>query len=113
MEDVGIFYGHLVHFMVFCYILWTLDIVRGKLVYFSPFCILCYEKSGNPGLALKTELRPPPSYSALDCPLALDAVLERLRERRLAIRDQVEGASGRVQRWLAHHSHLQVLGPML
>jgi hypothetical protein len=36
MEDDGIFYGHSVHFMVFCYISWTLGIVRGNLVYFSP-----------------------------------------------------------------------------
>jgi hypothetical protein len=47
MEDVGIFYGHLVHFMVFCYILWTLGIVRGNLVYFSRLGILYQEKSGN------------------------------------------------------------------
>jgi hypothetical protein len=32
-----IFYGHLVHFTVFCYILWTFDIVRGNLVYFPSF----------------------------------------------------------------------------
>jgi hypothetical protein len=37
MEDVGIFYGHLVHFTVFCYILWTFGIVLGNLIYFSPF----------------------------------------------------------------------------
>jgi hypothetical protein len=48
MEDVGIFYGHLVHFTVFCYILWTFGIVRGNLVYFSRFGILYQEKSGNP-----------------------------------------------------------------
>jgi hypothetical protein len=32
MEDVGIFYEHLAHFMVFCYILWTFGIVRGYMV---------------------------------------------------------------------------------
>jgi hypothetical protein len=32
-----IFYGHLVHFTVFCFILWTFGIVRGNLVYFPPF----------------------------------------------------------------------------
>jgi hypothetical protein len=37
MGDVGIFYGHLVHFTVFCYILWTFGIVRGNLVYVFPF----------------------------------------------------------------------------
>jgi hypothetical protein len=50
MEDVCIFYGHLVHFMVFCYILWTFGIVRGNLVYFSRFVILNQEKSGNPAV---------------------------------------------------------------
>jgi hypothetical protein len=37
MEDVGIIYRHLVHFTVFCYILFTFGIVRGNLVYFFPF----------------------------------------------------------------------------
>jgi hypothetical protein len=37
MEDVGIFYGHLVHFTVFCYILLTFGKVHGNLVYFIPF----------------------------------------------------------------------------
>jgi hypothetical protein len=49
MEDVGIFYGQLVHFTVFCYILWTFGIVRGNLVYFLRFGMLYKEKSGNPG----------------------------------------------------------------
>jgi hypothetical protein len=48
MEDVGICYGHLVHFTVICYILWTFGIVRGNLVYFSRFGIMYREKSGNP-----------------------------------------------------------------
>jgi hypothetical protein len=53
MKDVGIVYGHLVHFTDFCCILWTFGIVRGivgivRLVYFSRFCILYREKSGNP-----------------------------------------------------------------
>jgi hypothetical protein len=48
MEDVGIIYGHLVHFTVFCYISWTFGIIRGNLMYFSRFCILYEEKSGNP-----------------------------------------------------------------
>jgi hypothetical protein len=49
-EDDGIFYGHLVHFTVFCYISWTFGIVRGNLVYISRFGILFQEKSGNPAL---------------------------------------------------------------
>jgi hypothetical protein len=48
MEDVGIFYGHLVHFTVFCFILWTFGVVRDNLVYISHFGILYKEKSGNP-----------------------------------------------------------------
>jgi hypothetical protein len=39
----------LVHFTVFCYILWTFGIVRGNLAYFYRFGILYQEKSGNPG----------------------------------------------------------------
>jgi hypothetical protein len=39
MKDVGIFYGCLVHFTVFSYILWTFGIVHGNLVYFSRFGI--------------------------------------------------------------------------
>jgi hypothetical protein len=50
MEDDGMLYGHLVHFTVFCYILWTFGIVHGNLVYFSRFGILNQEKCGNPGL---------------------------------------------------------------
>jgi hypothetical protein len=50
MKDVGIFYGHLVLFTVFSYILWTFGIVRGNLVYYSRFGILNREKSGNPCL---------------------------------------------------------------
>jgi hypothetical protein len=58
MGEDGIFYGHLVHFAVFCYILWTLFcIVRGNLVYFSRFGILCVEKSGNPGYVFKSLTR--------------------------------------------------------
>jgi hypothetical protein len=49
MEDDGIFYGHFVHFTVFCYILWTFCTVRGNLVHFSRFGIFYQEKSGNPG----------------------------------------------------------------
>jgi hypothetical protein len=47
MEDVGIFYGHLVHFTVFCYISRTFGMALGKWVYFSRFGILYQEISGN------------------------------------------------------------------
>jgi hypothetical protein len=46
-EDVGIFYGHLVHFRSFCYILWTFGIVRGNLVYF-PFVYFVPRKIWQP-----------------------------------------------------------------
>jgi hypothetical protein len=58
MEDVGILYGHLVHFTVFCYILWTIGIVRGNLVYFPRFDIEYKEKSGNPGCGKRVFLLP-------------------------------------------------------
>jgi hypothetical protein len=48
MEDVGIFYGYLVNFMVFCYIVCAFGIVLGNLVYFSLFGTLYHEESGNP-----------------------------------------------------------------
>jgi hypothetical protein len=38
MEDDGIFYGHLVHFTVFCYILWTFGI-------FFPILVFCTKKN--------------------------------------------------------------------
>jgi hypothetical protein len=48
LEDVGIFYGHLVHFTVFCYILWKFGIVPLNLVHFFPFWYFVPKKSGNP-----------------------------------------------------------------
>jgi hypothetical protein len=47
MED-GIFYAHLVQFMVFCYILWTLCIVRGNLVHFFLFWYFVQRKIWQP-----------------------------------------------------------------
>jgi hypothetical protein len=55
MENLGIFYDHLVYFTVIANILWTFGIFCGHLEYFmviwyiSPrFGILYKEKSGNP-----------------------------------------------------------------
>jgi hypothetical protein len=48
MEDAGIFYRHLVHFTVFCYISWTFGIVHGNLVYFSPFWYFVPRKIWQP-----------------------------------------------------------------
>jgi hypothetical protein len=48
MEDVGIFYGHSVHFTVLCYILWTFGVVRGNLVSFSPFWYFAPRKIWQP-----------------------------------------------------------------
>jgi hypothetical protein len=54
MDDVGTFYGHLVFFTVFCYILRTFGIFFGVYLViwyiFSRFGILYEEKSGNPDL---------------------------------------------------------------
>jgi hypothetical protein len=49
MEDVGIFYGHSVHFTVSCFILWIFGIVMVIWHIFPRFGILYQEKSGNPG----------------------------------------------------------------
>jgi hypothetical protein len=48
MEDVGTFYGHLVYFMAIWYVIRTLGIFCGNLVYFPRFGTLYQEKSGNP-----------------------------------------------------------------
>jgi hypothetical protein len=48
MEHVGIFYGRLVHFAVFCYIFWTFGIVRGNLVYILPFWFFVPRKIWQP-----------------------------------------------------------------
>jgi hypothetical protein len=44
MEDVRIFYGHLVHFTIFCCILWTFGIVHGCFVFFH-FLVFCNKKN--------------------------------------------------------------------
>jgi hypothetical protein len=42
MEDVSIVYGHLVHFTVFCYILWTFGIDSSwKFGIFFPVLVFC------------------------------------------------------------------------
>jgi hypothetical protein len=48
MEDDGMFYGHLVHFKVFCYILWAFGVVHGNLVYFLPFWYFVPRKIWQP-----------------------------------------------------------------
>jgi hypothetical protein len=67
MEDAGIFYGHLDHFTVFCYILWTFGIVCGYLVYFPRLGTLYYEKSGNPGDSFTPASRFPFSFKKRSC----------------------------------------------
>jgi hypothetical protein len=52
MEDVGIFYRHLDHFTVFCYILWKFGVVRGNLVSFSPFWYFVPFKIWQPWLTV-------------------------------------------------------------
>jgi hypothetical protein len=46
MEDVGIFYGHLVYFMAILSLKWPFVVFYCHLVYFSRFGK--QEKSGNP-----------------------------------------------------------------
>jgi hypothetical protein len=50
MEDVDIFYGHFVYFMVKGYILLPFGTFCGHLVDFFRFGILYREKSGNPAV---------------------------------------------------------------
>jgi hypothetical protein len=57
MEDVGLFYGHLVCFTAMWYILWPFGIFYGYLVYFSRLGILYQEKSGNPALSVPSALK--------------------------------------------------------
>jgi hypothetical protein len=65
MDDVGIFYGHLVNFLAFWCILWTLCIICGHPGIFPPcFGILYQEKSGNPALECCVRCRT--RFSTLD-----------------------------------------------
>jgi hypothetical protein len=48
MQYDGIFYKHLDHFTVFCYILWTFGIGRGYLVYFFLFWYFVRRKIWQP-----------------------------------------------------------------
>jgi hypothetical protein len=50
LENVGMFYGHLVYFMANWYTYFKSYLVHfvAILVYFNRFGMLCQEKSGNP-----------------------------------------------------------------
>jgi hypothetical protein len=48
MEDVGLFYLHLVHVSAILYILWPLGIVCGNLVCFSQFWYIAARKIWQP-----------------------------------------------------------------
>jgi hypothetical protein len=50
MENLGLFYDHVVYFTAIEHILWPFGIFCGHLVFFPRFGILYQEKSGNPGL---------------------------------------------------------------
>jgi hypothetical protein len=55
MEDVGLFYGHLVFFTPIWYVLWSFGIFYGHLVYthiyiFPRFGMFYQIKSGNPAI---------------------------------------------------------------
>jgi hypothetical protein len=51
MENLVIFFDHLVYYMAIGNILWPFGIFCGNLVYFPRFGILEQEKSGNPALS--------------------------------------------------------------
>jgi hypothetical protein len=49
MENVDIFYDHLVYFVAICFILWQFNIVCfGHLLFYRRFGILYQEKYGSP-----------------------------------------------------------------
>jgi hypothetical protein len=48
MENLGIFYDHLVYFTAIGNILWPFGIFCGRLVYFSPFWYLVPRKIWQP-----------------------------------------------------------------
>jgi hypothetical protein len=48
MEDVGIFYGHLVYFTVIWYTLWPFGIFYGYLVHLFPFWYVAPRKIWQP-----------------------------------------------------------------
>jgi hypothetical protein len=50
MKDVGMFNGHLVYFTAIGYTLWTLGVLCGNLVYFSPFWYVVLRKIWQPWL---------------------------------------------------------------
>jgi hypothetical protein len=52
MENLGIFYDHLVYFTAIGHILWPFVIFCGNLVYFSPFGYFVPKKSGNPAVEI-------------------------------------------------------------
>jgi hypothetical protein len=45
MEDLGLFYGHLVYFTAICYILLQFCIVYGNLVHIFPVLVCCSRKN--------------------------------------------------------------------
>jgi hypothetical protein len=57
MENLGIFYDHLVYFTAIGNILLPFGIFCGNLVKFFPFWYFGQEKSGNPGLYLNSHLQ--------------------------------------------------------
>jgi hypothetical protein len=62
MEDVGIFYGYLVHSTAVWYLLWSYGILYGNYVYFFP---LHQEKSGSPAQETGVLNRPVTLLSSL------------------------------------------------
>jgi hypothetical protein len=56
MDNLGIFYDHLVKFTVIVNILCPFGIFYGHLVFFTRFGILYQEKSGNPASTASREI---------------------------------------------------------
>jgi hypothetical protein len=48
MENIGLFYGHMVYFIAIWYIFWPFAILYGYLVYISPFWYVVPQKIWQP-----------------------------------------------------------------
>jgi hypothetical protein len=76
MEDVGLFYGHLVYFTTIWYILWSLGIFHVYLVHLFPIWVCCTKKN------LATLMRTTDDTVALDSLISPDKDRVRRAEER-------------------------------
>jgi hypothetical protein len=91
MEDVVIFFGHLVHFTVFCGILWTFCVVRGILVFFHVLVCCSKKNLATPPLAGgKNEFKCPSFECSVETNYRSGTTHRNLRERTTYIHTYIE-----------------------